>query len=126
MTKYLMIALCVAFGLLQGCRYDSVEEISDAKLNCDLDSITFAGTIRPILESHCSDPLFGSCHEAGSEVGDYSSYDGVKGKVDNGGILSRVVLNRDMPPVYSEGPKGLPYCDMRKIQEWIKAGAPNN
>ena len=57
---------------------------------------------------------------------DYRNYDGIKAKVDNGGILARAVLNRDMPPEYSEGPKGLAYCDSREIQEWIKAGAPNN
>ena len=112
--------------LLQSCRFDSVEGISDKELNCNLDSITFSGTILPIVETHCSDPLFGSCHEQGSDFGDYSSYDGIKAKVDNGGILARAVLNRDMPPEYSEGPKGLAYCDSREIQEWIKAGAPNN
>lgn len=121
-----MLACLALLGVLQGCRYDSVQEISDGKLNCNLDSITFSGTILPILELNCSNPLNGNCHEQGSSFGDYTAYEGFRPKVDNGGVTARVILNRDMPPDFTDGPKGLPYCDMRALEEWIKAGAPNN
>ena len=84
------------------------------------DSISYIADIHTITVTYCQ-PVHGSgCHEAGSVAGDYTSYAGLKAKVDNGTLYNRVVDSRTMPPA------GLTDDCVKKISCWLKQGALNN
>ena len=86
---------------------------------CD-STIHYGSNIHIITNTYCQ-PAHGSgCHQSGSTVGDYSTYSGLKAKVDNGSLYHRVVDSRTMPPA------GLTDANVYKINCWIKQGALNN
>ena len=84
------------------------------------DSVTFTKTIKPIFDSKCI-----SCHFAGgSGPGDFTTYAGIKLKVDAGLIKGRLidVTGAIMP----QGGPALPSNQLDLIKCWLDAGAPNN
>ncbi|MCB9169556.1 MAG: hypothetical protein H6594_04295 [Flavobacteriales bacterium] len=115
--QYLLgIAVLLAGG--SGCYYDVEEELYPMAM-CDTSAITYAGTIEPLIATNCATP---GCHvPGGTGPGDFTNYNGVKQKVDNGTIAQRVLVQRDMPPTTP-----LSDCELQQIDLWIKAGAPNN
>ncbi len=108
--------LAVALG---GCYYDVEEELYPARF-CDVTAVTYSGTIQPLLQGNCAVP---GCHVAGGQSPDLSTYNGVRATAEQGLLEARAVLGTpsSMPP------SGLlPDCDRRRLDAWIKAGAPNN
>lgn len=85
---------------------------------CDSLNVTFSGTVVPLLNANCTTP---GCHSAGSGNGDYTTYAGIKAKVDNGTFKTRVIDDKNMPP---SGP--LSPSDLDKLKCWLEDGAPNN
>ena len=79
------------------------------------DSIKYSVDIQPILTANCA-----SCHPANSK-GDFTNYVGTKVKVTDGTFVTRVLVNKDMPPFGA-----LSATDRSKIQCWIDNGSPNN
>jgi cytochrome c5 len=88
---------------------------------CNMENITFSGTIDPILSTFCK-----GCHgsvnpNAGVQLLTYSQ---VKAVADDGrlhGVLSPGSGYSSMPPNGSLTP-----CKIDQIKAWIEAGAPNN
>ena len=64
-----------------------------------------------------------SCHNTTTYIGDYSTYAGVKAKVDDGTFKLRVLDLKVMPPA-TRPP--LTEEDLAKIKCWLADGAPNN
>ena len=89
------------------------------KTACDSLNTKFAAVIMPIVQANCATP---GCHvPGGSGKGDFTAYDGVKAKVDNGSFNNRTIVQKDMPPL---GP--LPDSLLQKIDCWVQKGARNN
>lgn len=87
----------------------------------DCDKITYTNDILPIIEKSCSTT---GCHVPnGSAPSDYTTFEGVKGDVDNGSFKRRVVDGKPnfMPPA---GKLDSDLID--KVNCWLNAGAPNN
>ncbi len=81
--------------------------------------MTYASTVVPILQGNCAIP---GCHvPGGTGPGDFTSYLGVKAKVDNGTFRNVTIVVQTMPP---SGP--LSACDRQRLDTWLSAGAPNN
>ena len=81
----------------------------------------YAVDIKPIISSKCSIP---GCHEpTGSGTGDFTTYAGVKAKVDDGTINNRVFLVKDMP---QSGFPPLTEDEKSKLKCWMQQGAPDN
>ena len=118
--KYL--ATFLLFLLFLGCKKDKTQP-ENKPTTCDSLSVGFQLDIMSIMTSNCS---FSGCHSSGSGVGDFTSYSGVKAKVDNGQFQERALYLKDMPPTYSNGPKSLNNEDLQKLQCWIDDGAQNN
>ena len=79
----------------------------------------FQTDIQPIFVQNCNNS---GCHGSGSIFGDFTSYAGIKAKIDdNDKIRRRVIIEKSMP---ESGP--LPDCEIRKLTAWLDAGAPNN
>ena len=114
-TSVLIVVLVAG---LQGCYYDNEEELYPGSGFCDLSNVTWSGTVKPIMETRCATP---GCHvPGGTGPGDFNQYTEVKARVDNGKFQQFVFDARTMPP------GGMPSCELKKLQNWVAAGAPNN
>ncbi len=87
--------------------------------DCDTTSYTYSGTIKAIIGQNCA--TSSGCHGNGSKYGIFTTYAGVKSRVDNQLIQKRAIVNQDMPPAGS-----IPDCERLLIKNWIDAGAQNN
>lgn len=104
--------------LLGGCYYDNEEELYPSTF-CDVANVTWSGTIKPIVDATCATP---GCHVAGGTgPGDFTTYAGVKAKVDDGSFRNQVLVSQAMPPT---GP--LNDCSLQQINVWLNADAPEN
>lgn len=116
--------LVVSSSLLLGfasCSKDIGKNIDlQPKLTNVCDSVKYSTTIEPIIVANCSTS---GCHDAGSGNGDYTTYAGVKQKVDNGTFKMRVV---DGTPTFMPATGSLPAEQIAKITCWLNTGAPNN
>jgi hypothetical protein len=104
---------------LQGARNNSCEPTA-----CDTASVTFSGKIKPILDNKCV-----GCHSGTPPQGgiDFSTYAGVKTRVDNGRLWGAI----NHLPGFSPMPKSTPQqklaqCEIAQFRIWMAAGAPNN
>ncbi len=102
----------------EGCYYDNQERLYPNSF-CDTTAVTYATKVLPIVQGSCAVP---GCHvPGGNGPGDFTSYTGVKAKVDNGTFRTVTIVNKSMPP---SGP--LSACELRQLETWLNAGAPNN
>jgi hypothetical protein len=124
MKKLMFIFLIV----LAGCYYDNEEELyPEGSTPCDTTSVTFSGTVFPIIDNNCT-----GCHSSGAPSGNVLLVDhasiSAAGQIPVGsygslyGVISHASGNSPMP---KNGNK-LSDCDIRKIKVWIDAGTPDN
>jgi len=80
-----------------------------------LQGLKYDGLIKQIIDNNCT-----TCHFAGGPGnGDFTSYAGIKAKVDAGTFRQRVIVKRDMPIGTNLSP-----CDLNALHDWINANAP--
>lgn len=132
------LILPVTLLLLAGITACSFHNVDDdlrpaPKVFCDPNdtaTVSFADSIFPIFQKHCTDTAFGDCHYSGASIPkpDYTSYPGIKSVADNGKLVARLINQNPskMPPSYSNGPQDVSDCHKVMIQKWIAQGAPNN
>ena len=104
------------------CTNDNEEELFAQATPCDTTTVTFSGTVRPILAAHCY-----SCHSTAlaTEGVILDTYAGVKEEADHGHLVGVITHAPGFPPMPQNGPK-LASCDIEKIKKWVEAGAPDN
>ena len=119
MKRAFWLLLMIAVGS-SSCYFDKEETLYPSISNCDSTQFTYNATIAPMLQTRCGNA---ACHGAGSPFGDFSTYNGLMAKVNNGSFKSRVIDQKNMPPM---GSPTLSACDYSKISKWLNAGAPNN
>jgi hypothetical protein len=107
-----IVIFLVLLGMLS-CNKDEYDG-----LDCSSMAATYNANIKPIISASCTSS---GCHNAGSSNGDFTTYNGLKQKVDNGSIENRVLKEKNMPP---SSPLSLD--DRKKIKCWIENGALNN
>ncbi|MGB0177053.1 MAG: hypothetical protein ACPF9D_07800 [Owenweeksia sp.] len=116
--------------LAQSCYYDNKEELYqnlNNSSNCKTDSVSFQATVFPIITSSCA--TSSGCHLGANPSGvrDFSNYASIKASVDasgNGSLIGRITnTTGSLMPL---GGPALPDCEIKKIQAWAAAGAPNN
>jgi cytochrome c553 len=83
---------------------------------------TYSGAVASLMTTYCT-----RCHGATSPRAgiDLSTYDGVKAVALNGKLLGTIKKEtgfKPMPP----GNTKIPDCQIRQIENWVKAGSPNN
>ena len=93
-------------------------------------AVSYNTDIKPILTTYCYGIGAQTCHVTNSNQGangDFTAYAGLKSKVINGTIQSRVFNpGGGMPPSYSTGPKTLTATDLQKFKDWVAQGALDN
>lgn len=109
-----VILLLAAAFAWQGCNGDDPKGPDCTIANADL---SYNLNIKRIIDQHCI-----SCHVPGNgvgAVGDYRTYSGLKTYLDNGKILDRVVIDKDMP----QG-GGMSQAQRDSINCWIASDYP--
>jgi mono/diheme cytochrome c family protein len=87
---------------------------------CDTTQVTYSGIVKTIVDQNCA---VSGCHvPGGSGNGDFTSYPGLKEKVDNGSFIKHIITQKSMPPP----PRMLSDCDRNKLLAWVNKGALNN
>lgn len=84
---------------------------------CDTVNVSYSKHISVILQKQCL-----GCHNSGNII--LNNYNDVKLKVLTGALIGSVKQNgtfQKMPPSYK-----LSDCEIRTIEIWVNAGAPNN
>ncbi len=79
---------------------------------------TYENKIKAIIDLNC---VSANCHGEASQLGDYTSYQGVKIDVDNGKMKDRVVDGN--PSFMPLGGDFVPSSDRKVIEKWLLAGA---
>jgi hypothetical protein len=118
--KLLTAVLPLAF-LACGCYYDN-EEYLYLQVSCDTSTVTFSLTVKPILQSNCT-----QCHNNVSPSGsiDLSTYEGVAAAVNSGRLLGAISHEAGYSPMPKNADK-LGSCPILQITVWINMGIPNN
>ncbi|MEI9958733.1 MAG: hypothetical protein WDM90_21030 [Ferruginibacter sp.] len=118
------LLLVLAMFLLltsNSCYYDKAELLYPPN-TCDTTTVTYSGSIVPILAANCT-----GCHGGSVPAGtiDLNTYINVKAQVDNGKLWGAVSHTAGYKPMPKNSDK-LSDCNLNKIKLWILAGAPNN
>jgi len=124
--------LFFALLLFASCSKDEIRYIPPQPPGCG-DTLnlqySYNRDIQPIIAKNCSGP---TCHNGGNGNYDFTTYEVVKDRVNNGKMDYRLLLPvtdqqhmpQTGPPLYQG--TNLDPCDLYKILTWIKQGAYNN
>lgn len=91
--------------------------------DCDPNAtITFAGTILPLMENACQ-----GCHSGANPDGNLSlvSYSDISANALSGDMMNSL-LGTNGFSLMPNNTTGIPQCNIDQIQTWIDAGAPQN
>lgn len=118
-TKY---QICIFLMLSVSACINEVREFETCD-NGQLDeAVSYSLRVAPVIRGSCTLP---SCHVNGFENGDFTDFNQLKEKAENG-LLEMVITTDQMPPDFTEGPKLLTQCEKKIIIKWIDEGSPNN
>ena len=120
--KFFLIFLCIITALTQGCYYDKQELLNPGNAICDTTTITFSGSVNPILMTHCVVCHSGANPPLGVKL---DTYTGVKAQASNGKLFGSINYSPGFSPMPKNSAK-LSNCNIAKIRKWISAGALNN
>ena len=89
---------------------------------CDTNSFTYAGAVKPLMDSKCV-----GCHAPGNLGGgvDLSTYTTTRTVAVNGKLYGSINHSSGYSPMPKNSAK-LSSCEIRQVQRWIQAGALNN
>ena len=85
---------------------------------CDSTQILYCNKVKPIIDQNCAKS---GCHVAGANFGDFTTYGGLKTKVDNSNFRQIVIVDKVMPlgSVLSNE-------DLATLSAWLDNGAKEN
>ena len=127
MKQTIKITLVFLIAFVTGCYYDSEEKLyPQLSTGCDLTNVTFAATVKPILQASCL-----SCHSNSAVNGGdgggvkLENFADVLISVNNGKLMGTIKHT----PGYQQMPQGggkLTDCEINQLQKWIDNGKLNN
>jgi len=113
----------MTIGFMTSCYYDVESELYPNKPACDTLNVTYKLTIKPVLErNNCL-----NCHNTGLSSGgvNLDNYSSLAPTIASGKLLSSVNHDGKASKMPQGGAK-ISDCDLKKIEIWIKNGAPDN
>lgn len=101
---------------------EGAENTTNCGSACDTTKFSYAAFVSPILQNNCI-----GCHNSNTANGgvNLNGYSNVKVYADNGKLYGSIAHLTGFKPMPSAGTK-LSDCQIRVVQKWIQAGAPNN
>lgn len=117
--KKIFLITAITVVTIASCTKDKGDLAINPYLNCD--TIHFSQTVAPIISQFCSTTP--GCHVPSGVGPDYTTYAGLKIKLDAGVFQNRIFNLRDMPQTPNP-----PLADstLQKLQCWVNQGYPNN
>jgi hypothetical protein len=111
---------------ISACYYDSKEYLfPDLNTSCNMDSVTYSGTIQPVLDQYCY-----RCHSnadaslAGNNI-KLEDYSDVVIRVNDQSLYGSIAHQSGYSPMPKNGGK-LDNCFINQLSAWIDQGAPGN
>ena len=110
--------------LLFGCFYDKEGEMHPlgAKSNCDTVNVTYSNQVMSLMNTYCNGS---SCHSGGVLHYDFSTWSDLNSAATGGFLMGTVNHQSGFSPMPSSTFKLTP-CQIRTLQIWVDAGAPQN
>lgn len=121
--KYFYILSILLVCSIISCTYDKGDVPQPVQ------AVSYQNDIKPIMQTYCYGQGGQACHITPTNqaaVGDFTTYAGLKAKVDNGTIASRVFNLKDMPPAYSLGATVMSADTLEIFKAWVNNGALDN
>ena len=121
--KKVVFIFCV-ISSLTSCYYDNEEDLYGVS-NCDIEAVSFADDILPIISDHCSSCHSGSNPSADLTLVNYSQIMESGLDTSNDGMISRIERLEGEPGLMPTNYR-LEQCQINKIKAWVEQGALNN
>jgi hypothetical protein len=122
----LTVGLSILYCCLPACTSDQLPEPMVLAV-CDTLQATYDTNVKEIIDRTCA---YSGCHIDAS-IGNFLTYQGMRGRLETGSIRNRVIsLRHDptvgMPPDYgpADRPVDLTQEELEIIQCWLDAGFP--
>lgn len=123
MKQILLFTAGLFLFSLSSCFYDKADLIYPQPTTCDTATVTYSGTVAPILTANCN-VCHGGTAAAGAGI-KLDTYASVATWVTNGRLLNSMLHNGQASPMPKGGSK-LDACTINKVSAWITKGAANN
>lgn len=122
MQRFLFFIFFATCLLIHSCTYDKVPQ---EDLDCGGEIVTYESGPQAIMIKSCS---YSGCHVTGFSSGDFSSYSGMKSRLDNGAFEEWVIEDRRMPPADAPDgkPKFLTEDEILVLKCWVDGGYLEN
>ena len=122
MDKTKPLSVIFVILLLQSCLSEKLPEPMVSEL-CDTIDASYVASLKDIIDKNCA---YSGCHIAGFPTGDFTSYEGLQSRINNGKVKARVQDLREMPPNYAPvgKPKELTAEELEIFNCWISSGYP--
>jgi hypothetical protein len=110
---------CVLALTQVSCAYNELEVPKKPPVAyCDSIDATYSGKVQGIIASECA---YSGCHEAGFGNGDFTTYNNLSTKLNNGTFNNKVFGSQAMPPAGFINPE-----NKNILKCWYDNGALNN
>ncbi|MEQ8360205.1 MAG: hypothetical protein RH860_12005 [Cytophagales bacterium] len=113
----LVLILFAFTAVISSCYYDNEEELYPGEIVCNTDSLSYDANIATIINTKCALP---ACH-GGPQNPNFTDFNSVSQNKDR--IKVRAVEQMTMPP---SSVTPLSECEIKQLESWINAGAPQN
>ncbi|PCH66762.1 MAG: hypothetical protein COC01_07310 [Bacteroidetes bacterium] len=118
LLRNLLVLVSIAVLLHSCAKEQAADPNAGNTTDCDSTKVTYCYPVKDIIASSCES----GCHEPnGTGNGNFTTYSGIKAKVDNGSFENRVLVLKNMPPSSS-----LTTAQLQDLQTWFDNGAPEN
>lgn len=128
-NRLAIVALSLAITMgLWGCYRDKADQLypntSTNTGNCDTTTVTYSGTIKPIVSASCA---ISGCHDgSNASTYDMSTYQGLYTYcVSTNKLLGSIRHDNGFVAMPQGSPK-LDDCTINKFTAWVNRGALNN
>ena len=113
----ILLSISLVVIVVFACKKDEDPKIDPPKDNCENTAYTYENDIKAIINSNCN---VTGCHDGvNKDRKPMTNYDELKKLVDAGGVRTRALENKSMPP---NGPLSQTMQD--KLDCWMKDGSP--
>ncbi|MEO6039160.1 MAG: hypothetical protein ABIQ93_12175 [Saprospiraceae bacterium] len=115
-TSLALLMCMISIFTISSCKKDDQPNQGGPDCNIANADLSYTKNMKGIIDRVCL-----SCH-SGSGPGprDYRTYEGIKPVLDNGLVLERVVIKKDMP----QSGISMSQAQRDSVNCWIKAGYP--
>lgn len=124
MIRQVLFFSAILFLIIQatGCVNDKREAVEPGILLCDTTLATFDEVVLPIIHNNCAKS---GCHDGVSGNVRFLTYTDLSPFLLDGSIKKRINASENSPMFMpDDGP--MDPCDLKKINEWLDMGFPDN